>query len=272
MEENNKEDILTFDWKLDFGYLSEDVLSEYRSVLIYELYVGKDTDYEKDDLLYFGRSIENNYKKLIKYLEQKKTVRIWYSHSPDSLCGLYYLCSILKEYDNEVHIIKSPEYVNYYDNRYGFCAGWGMIKSNVISSYLNLDKVMHSNEIKEYAEYWQQLVIENSPLRAVVGCSPVSVNENFYDTFIYRYFPTTPIKEGHLIGIINGYVPIRVCTTWWARRIQKMINEGKVVVVKNHEKEMQRVIKRIPDNTKDDMRNCLWKGAQKNSKRIIRSE
>lgn len=70
----------------------------------------QDEEIEKE-LKNAGDNYINELHRLKDFLDIGEAVRIWYSDTPYSGCGLYSLCQILKEYKNEISVVKPPEYV-----------------------------------------------------------------------------------------------------------------------------------------------------------------
>ena len=94
-------------------------------------------------------------------------------------------------------------------------------------------RLMDRNEIKRYAEYWERLVEENAPLRAVISGSPMSVEEDFYDGYLLQHLPENPVKEATVIGDTLGHYHFGIDVSWYEYRIQKMIDDGRIKVLDN---------------------------------------
>lgn len=120
----------------------------------------------------------------------------------------------------------------------------GGLRPERIDEYLYLTKELSKDEIKFYASRWKELVKENTPLRTVISGYPVSVDEDFYDRFIEEFLREEATKEENIIGnIIQKYL-FGVNYSWYEYRIQKMIEEGKIEIIEDHEYEhMKRIIR-----------------------------
>lgn len=62
----------------------------------------------------------------------------------------------------------------------------------------------------EISALWNDLVKDNSPLRAVINGTVLGVPEDFYDFQIWKELTHKPIKEARLIGDILGHSQISV--------------------------------------------------------------
>ena len=179
--------------------------------------------------------------RLKEYLQKDESIRIWYSNAPYSMCGFYHLCSILSEYKNQIRVVKLPEHI---------------IRKNVIVSYQNLgevpaeefadllqyEKELSKEEIRMYHSLWDELKIDNDPLRTVINGKIIGVSEDFYDFLIWKRFPQKPIKEGRLIGEILLTYPISIGDWWYAKRINYLIEQKKIKIIKDSQNIYERLI------------------------------
>jgi len=180
--------------------------------------------------------------RLIRFLEGGEPVRIWYSDAPYSRCGFYHVCSILKNYPNEVSVVTQPEHV-VKKNVIVSYHSWSEVAAEEFAGLLGNERKLTSDEIRMYAEMWGELVLENAPLRAVVNGTVLSVSDDFYDFIIWNKLTDKPVKECRLIGDILGQVTIGVGDWWYAARIEHFIRQGKIKVVEDSENKYARLIK-----------------------------
>ena len=92
------------------------------------------------------------------------------------------------------------------------------------------------------AKWYQEYIIEGTlkekitrkpkyaPLRAVIDVVVHSVGENYYNHFIEQQIPDKPIKESLLIMNTLAAYPLGIYVFWLELRIQKMIDDGKLIV------------------------------------------
>ncbi len=184
---------------------------------------------------------EKELHRLLHFLEEGEPIRIWYSEAPYSLCGFYHLCSILCHYENEVCVVKLPEYRVHTDTIIT-PQGWGDVAADEFAGYLPHEHLLSHNEQRRFAQLWNELRTYNSPLRAVINGRLCGVPESFYDFLIWRHLTTEPVKEARLIGNLLGTYQLGISDTWYAKRIDAFIAEGKIEVLEDCENKYARVI------------------------------
>ncbi|MDK2809157.1 MAG: hypothetical protein PWP24_1894, partial [Clostridiales bacterium] len=189
-----------------------------------------------------GEIYRDELNRLTEFLKKGESIRIWYSNSPYSLCGLYYLCNMLWKYPNEIYVVKLPEYLQNDKNTISKYSNWGEVSEEEFSQFLVYEKKITIPEMKMFSNKWVKLVEDNSPLRAMINGSLVGVPEDFYDFLIRKRLSNNPVKEARLLGDILGYYPFGVSDSWYASRIEYMINTGSIKVVEDSEKRYARII------------------------------
>lgn len=243
--EGTGQEVICLGFLLDIGDIREEVDSEYRRRLIYSLYAQEQwgNDQKMDaELMKLCDCYCSEMERLKSYLEDGETIRVWYSDAPYSRCGFYHLCTVLNEYENEIHVIKLPEYRVRSDHSIVSYKNWGEVAAEEFAGFLNCEKILSKEEIRMYAMLWSILQEDNSPLRAVVNGKLIGVAEDFYDFLIWKRIPSEPIKEARLIGDLLGYYQLGVGDWWYARRIEYYIQTGKIKIVVDSEKHYERTI------------------------------
>jgi hypothetical protein len=76
-------------------------------------------------------------------------------------------------------------------------------------------------------------MVENAPLRAILNGRLTSVPENFYDFIIMNNLPDNDFIMARFIGKLLGEYRQGISDGWYALRIEKMIEENKLIVVEN---------------------------------------
>ena len=234
--EGNAGDVVCFGYRLDIGNIQEDIEGHYRKNLIFSLL---NMENEKETQDYADSYMQMQ--KLKIYLEAGESIRIWYSDAPYSRCGLYHLCNILNCYENEIYLVKLPEYV-VHGKTICFYKNWGEVAAEEFAGFLSGERIVSKEELRMYASLWNELVEDNSPLRAMVNRKMIGVPENFYDFMIFNRLTTKPVKECRLIGDIIGHNQISIGDWWYAKRIQHFIEEGLIKVLEDAEKPYARLI------------------------------
>lgn len=234
--EGNAGDVVCFGYRLDIGNIQEDIEGHYRKNLIFSLL---NMENEKETQDYADSYMQMQ--KLKIYLEAGESIRIWYSDAPYSRCGLYHLCNILNCYENEIYLVKLPEYV-VHGKTMCFYKNWGEVAAEEFAGFLSGERIVSKEELRMYASLWNELVEDNSPLRAIVNGKMIGVPEDFYDFMILNRITTKPIKECRLIGDIIGHNQASIGDWWYAKRIQHFIEEGLIKVLEDAEKPYARLI------------------------------
>lgn len=242
--EGTSEEVICLGFMMDIGNIKESMESSYRRELIYSMLAQDQWGQEdgtEEGLKNIGETYENELLRLKNYLDDGESVRIWYSDVPYSRCGLYSLCQILKGYENEISVVKLPEYV-VRDTCIQFYQSWGEVSAEEFAGFLSYEKSLSKEEIRMYAILWSELVEDNSPLRAVVGGKVIGVSEDFYDFLIWKWLKNDPVTEGRLIGSILGHTQLGIGDWWYAQRIEHYIKLGKIRVVEDSKRKYARVI------------------------------
>ncbi len=242
--EGTPEEVICLGFMLDIGDIKEAADSSYRKRLIYSLYAqdqwGPDEEME-EELKKACDVYADELLRLKRFLDEGEPVRIWYSDAPYSRCGFYHLCQILRKYENEIRVVKLPEYI-VHERSITVCQNWGETAAEEFAGFLSHEKRLSREEVRMYADAWSELVSENSPLRAVINGRVISVPEDFYDFLIWKRLTDKPVKESRLIGDILGLSQLSVGDWWYAKRIEYYIGQEKIRVVEDSENKYARMI------------------------------
>lgn len=242
--EGTPEEVICLGFMMDIGNIKEPMESAYRRELICSMLAQDQWGQEdgiEEELKNIGGAYEKELQRLKNYLDDGESVRIWYSDVPYSRCGLYSLCQILKEYENEISVVKLPEYA-VWDTHIQSYRSWGEVPAEEFAGFLPYEKSLSREEICMFSMLWGDLVEDNSPLRAVVNGKVLGVPEDFYDFLIWKWLKNDPLTEARLIGNILGHTQLGVGDWWYAQRIECYIKQGKIFVVKDSERKYERVI------------------------------
>lgn len=243
--EGTPDEVICLGFLLDIGDIREDVNSEYRKNLIYSMYAqerGTKDDTMDTELMQLCEHYCAEMERLKAYLADGEKIRIWYSDAPYSRCGFYHLCASLQGYQNEISVVKLPEYRIRPDNVIISCKNWGEVAAEEFAGFLNYENTLSSEEIKMYSMLWRSLQEDNSTLRAFVNGKLIGVAQDFYDFLIWKRITQKPIKEARLIGDILGNNQLGVGDWWYAKRIDYFIQTGKIKIVEDSENKYARTI------------------------------
>ncbi len=242
--EGTAEEVVCLGFNLDIGDIKKTVDSQYRKELIFSLFVryeyGRFAETE-EELKQVADVYINELRRLKKFLKDGEALRIWYSDAPYSICGFYSLCHMLLKYENEVHAVRLPEYVER-ENVIISYSNWGNVAAEEFAGFLPFEKTLTGDEVRMYAGLWSRLVEDNSPLRAVINGKVVGVPEDFYDFLILKRLTGAPVKEARLIGDILGCYRLGVGDWWYANRIDYHIQQGNIRVAEDSENKYARLI------------------------------
>ena len=228
---------------LDVGYIDQPEDSDYRKIASWRL-AHMYTNESDEELLEWS---EKNGENLNSVLEEGLPLRIWYSEEPRELCGFYYLCSLLKYYPNDVFAVRIPERICYEDKgTYRLTNSTGNLDPDNAGVIVESAVKLSHEELGLYADEWERLKRENSILRTVISGKIVSVEEDFYDKLILGQFPAESLLEEQAFDKVARAYPF-IQQGWITLRIQKMIDDGKILVMKDNRIPARRLICRQDD-------------------------
>lgn len=244
--EGSPEEVICLGFMLDVGYLEGGIESAHRKNIhrVMHFYGKWRNDEEvNNELLARGAEYCNAWKKLEELLRAGESIRIWYSHAPYALCGFYHLCTLLAEYAPQVSCVELPEYVVEEECVLQY-RNWGEVEW--MGDFLTYERKLSKLEIKMFAWKWRELELQNSFLRAVVNGRLTSVPEDFYDFIILKMMPDDEINQNYLIGEMLGHYQIGVEAWWYRRRIQQLIDDGKIELIEESHGGHLRIIRKKP--------------------------
>ncbi len=235
--ESKRDDVYCFDIALSVGDISDDGLGEQRrNVLRWMLSVGyiKDIEHQVDE------KMQNTTKALASVMERYgagEEVRIWYSDQPDELCGMYWFMTQLHTLNSQttIHLVKLPEWEYGKENTVISRNGWGDVVPSEWGRYIALQEDVRPTFLSACAMKWRQLREENAPLRVMLNGQMQSVPEDIYDSFILREIAIQKdeFKMAVVIGNVLGKYQLGISDVWVAKRIEKMIESGMLVVIED---------------------------------------
>lgn len=240
------EEVICLGFMLDVGDIKQEVSSDYRKNLIFSLLYQEQWEKNSEtrkELLETGSAYVKELERLKTYIESGESIRIWYSKSPYSICGLYFLCHWMKQYTNEIYFIELPRYRISKDRIISY-QNWGEVSAEEFSYFLQYQKKISLNERKLYAQNWIELIEDNSPLRVILNNQVVGVPEDFYDFLIWKRLTEKPIKQARLIGDILVHYQIGIGDWWYAKRIQYYIDNEVIEIVQDSGNKYARLIRK----------------------------
>lgn len=219
----SRQDVYCIDDFLDYGPLQNGIYSKERLEFARLLSVWPQR--ENQHASQFERTQEN-LRDLLRRIENKESVRIWYSDSPQEACGMLRLCAEIEALPahGEVFALHQPAYI---ENSWGSVepnCGWGGVEAGLLASFTPLAVSLSDSMIRYYAAQWQALCKTDSNLRAVINGRVQAVDDSFYDGFLLDAIDTMPqeFNEAEAICKVmdNG---LCVSDCWLANRIDNMV-------------------------------------------------
>lgn len=241
--EGSIDGVICLAFMLDIGNIDKSIISSYRKELICNMYTQRNDD--KEFLGEIKKAVnlyDNEQKRLLDFISKGESIRIWYSDAAYSMCGLYYVCSLIKNFSSMVYVVKMPAYIEL-NNRIIEYKHWGEIIPEKFNDFLIYEKKVPNLLIDRYSEKWQELKNESSPLRVNINGELIGVPEDFYDFLIYKHSRKLgAVREAALIGDILGDHPLGVGDFLYASRIESMLKNGSLKIVEDADKKYKRVI------------------------------
>ncbi len=189
---------------LDVGCLGNDVCSDKRLDYVTQLR-NPYNDKNKAVRIDYSHLIEE----LLIYIHSGEELLVYMNPTAESLCGLYYLCSLCKNVDiyiqDDDHMYKLDE------------------KTKLL-----------------YADKWEQLVIENKVLRVIENDTLISVDETYYDETIKSLLKDKIIKVRDFGILARQY---KLPDVWVISRIRHFIENGEIEVIEDHHITLEKQIK-----------------------------
>jgi hypothetical protein len=242
----NSNEVIGISFSLDIGDISKGAISEERKKLIFEIHKSpfRNDDKEERSLANYWEENLASLRKLKDSARNGEHIRIWYSDAPYSICGFYFINSILKEYECKVTAIKLPKYQFEKNNTIISYSSWSEVAAGKLYKFLPLETEISKIEQQFIASEWEELQNQNTIIRAVINGKLTSVAEDFYDYFIRLNIPDGEFIMARLIGKVLGRHQLGVGDWWIAQRIRNMIANREFEVVSDNEFYYDKILKK----------------------------
>jgi hypothetical protein len=227
----NPQDVVNIGFLLDIGDISGAIDGNGRQNIFRKVWGRFDFDNKKQ-----GQFFQNQRKDMEKLLSAAKdgiSIRIWKSNAPYSTCGFHFVCNLLRNINCNISVVSLPKYNPISENEIVEYNHWGEVDAGKFYQFLSLEKQLTKIEKKIVSDHWHSLMVENAPLRAILNGKLISVPENFYDFIIMNNLPDNDFIMARFIGTLLGEYRLGISDSWYALRIDKMIEENKLIVVEN---------------------------------------
>ncbi|MDL2294175.1 DUF1835 domain-containing protein [Ruminococcaceae bacterium OttesenSCG-928-D13] len=229
----NPDDVFGFSLGLSIGDISEDIPGEQRQRVLAWLFSIYPDDVGEEAARELFRSAKRTLDTIRGRAQAGESLRLWYSHLPDDMCGLYWFMAQIEDLLREgiqVSVVQLPEWgVDGNGNTVQY-TGWGEVHPGDWSHFLAYEKPVPASFCRSCAAHWRELQKENAPLRAVLNDQLVSMPETLYDSFIEKEINAEDevFQEAMVIGRVLGKYRLGVGDAWVAHRIEGLIRQGKL--------------------------------------------
>ena len=232
-----RDDVYCFDIGLSIGDISDNGIGEQRRDILKKMLsvcCVDDLDYQIEEKM---KKTKVALSSVMERYVAGEEIRIWYSHNPDELCGLYWLMGQLRPLNSQtvVYLVKLPVWEYGKENTVISRNAWGDVAPGEWGKYIPLQEKARPAFISACAMKWSQLQRENAPLRVMLNGQLQSVPEDIYDSFILREIAAQPeqFKMAEVIGNVLGKYQLGIGDVWVSNRIDAMIDNGMLEVVQN---------------------------------------
>jgi hypothetical protein len=227
----NSHDVVNIGFSLDIGDISGAIDGNERQNIFRKIW-GR-FDFEDKEREQFFQDQRKDMEKLLSAAKEGIPIRIWKSNAPYSDCGFHFVCNLLRSIDCNISVVPLPKYNLISENEIIEYSHWGEVEAGKFYQFLPLEKQLTQIEKRVVSDHWNELTAENAPLRAVLNGKLTSVPENFYDFIITQNLPDNNFIMARFIGKLLGEYSLGISDSWYAFRIDKMIEENKLIVIEN---------------------------------------
>ena len=227
-------DVVALSFGLHHGDISEDYPGEKRmKYLQYMMSVRPDFVQSGHMKKWFDK-MQQSLEKVLELVKAGQPVRLWYSDTPDELCGLYHLIYLIDKIrpDCEIYTVKLPEFYTREDGTIVQYNGWGGVSPDEWHLHYKPEKV--TNQFKTLCvSNWQRLKKDNAPVRVMLNGTMESMPEDIYDSFIVKEINAmdNQFRQAVVIGNVLGKYKLSVGDAFVFHRMEKMIEDGKLSVI-----------------------------------------
>lgn len=221
------ESIVYLPFLFDLGNFSEGVVSDSREDLFCEIHRSKFSS--EAELRSRFHSFTKQWQRLEKEAQRGAIFRIWVSQSANDLCGLYFLCSFLKDFDVKISTVNRPPYlVNPLGSLTCF-RHWDEVSENYFQRLVQGETPLSDIEMKVFAMMWDDL--KAYPLRVSLEGKVIGVFEDFYDSLIREQLINGPVSVNQLIMRLVLEYQLSLQEGWYVKRIKEMMTNGACQIV-----------------------------------------
>lgn len=225
-------DVYNLSMGLSFGDIREPLSVERRLEATKVMYSFWTSDIEQRSREKF-EAIPAKLAELKARIAAGEDARIWYSNTPDELCGFYWLMDelrLLPEGHGTIYALKQPELEEKDDSIVAY-TGWGEVEPGHFGAFVHLAVPVSDQLRRCYGNQWKSLQEENSLIRASINGRLRSAPEDLYDCYIRREIDAQPeeFKEAIVIGNVLGKYQLGISDGYIHYRIEKFVQAGELI-------------------------------------------
>lgn len=232
---SSRNDIYCLGLALSMGEITETKIGAQRRAALEKIYSVWPKEHMEEQLDEVLQSVQEDLASVLERCAAGEEIRVWYSHNPDEMCGMYWLMAQLRtlKHGGTVHLVKLPEWDCQDDTTMRMYQGWGEIGPGEWGKYLSFQQEGKPVFIETCAMRWRELQQENAPLRICLNGKLQSAPEHIYDSYILRELDAQgdEFSEAKAIGNVLGKYQLGIGDAWIALRIEQFIKEGMFEVI-----------------------------------------
>ena len=238
-------DVIALLGDLNEGPIAGDLMSEARKEVVRAWLcfsphgdtAGTDADVEP-----YWQACQKDLQTLLTRAHTGEPVRIWYDHTPASLCGLHAAAALLEGAPCQITVVETPELET--KNGVTRRAALGERGPTEMGALLQYERPLPDTDRHVLAARWRSLQAENAPLRAEQNHRLTSVPAGFYDAMILSEAPANEIMVAQLIGKVLAECRLGISDQLIYRRIEHLKRSGKFLSVQPSPAPYQEIIRR----------------------------
>lgn len=232
---SERNDSYCFDLALSVGEITETELGAQRRDALKKLasvWPREDLEQELEEELQNAR---RDLDSVLARCAGGEDVRVWYSHNPDEMCGMYWLMAQLNTLKQRgaVYLIQIPAWNDQDETIVHTYQGCGELGPGEWGKFLSLQREGKPALVEACAQHWQELQRENAPLRIFLNGRLQSAPEDLYDSYILRELDGQgeAFLEANVIGNVLGKYRLGIGDAWIALRVEQFIKDGLLEVL-----------------------------------------
>ena len=175
--------------------------------------------------------------------DRGEPLRIWTSHAAEDFCCFCFLMDLLSESPTDLYCVMLPDGVPMPDGSLRRFRATGSLEPRQISALAKDALLIKPRERRFYQGIWRDLMKRPGDLRLVVNGSLLRVPADFLDPLILSCFPDGETPEHLVLHKMMTAYPFQISYCWYIRRIDALIAQGKVLLLRDHEEKAKRVLR-----------------------------